>query len=92
MKQLFKVVDTLKGDKAKSTKTFDKKTEAKKFRDEQNSDLKVKSFRVGRAKDHWKGESWPLMSHNTEKDADKEGVKHPKRKRNFKDFYPEAKK
>lgn len=65
MKRLFKVVDTLmvnfKSD------YFENKQDAKKLRNELNEKAQIKSYRIARGPDHWKKETFPKISKNTEK-------------------------
>ena len=82
-KQLFKVVDTSKGDKSKALAIFENKQDAKAFRDEKNADSKINPFRVGRGKQHWRGESFPGMSNNTEKAAKESSEKVSKKRMSY---------
>lgn len=64
MKQKYKVVDILK---SKIINTFENKKEAVLFRNEQNDNAQIYSFRIGRGKDHKRGESFPKKSNKIKK-------------------------
>lgn len=84
VKQLFKVVDTTKGNQADTTAVyFGSKMEAKEYRNSQNLTSNVAPYRVGRGPEHWRGSSHPVMSNNVEKQAKEAGEKVKKKRESF---------
>jgi len=64
MNEKYKVVNVTNG---KILKKFEKKREAKAFRNEMSSLTQTNLFRIGRTEDHKKGESKPKLSNKLRK-------------------------